>query len=962
MRTLRQLWPPGHDGGRIRSNLGSGGAIVVPRVDEPGARVSMFLFRLGGRIARRRGLVLAVWGLLLAGLIGAAGMLGTHYDDSFVIPGTESQEGQDLLADRFGLTGTSGQVLITSASGPITGRAGSAAVADIVGDIDDLSGVATGNPLTGDYPQVSDDGRSTIVSVRFTSPAPSEETLEAVTEAASPAASSGVETWVGGDAYKDTSEPSRVPELLGLLVSFLILAVTFGSLLAAGMPILSSLVGVGITMSSIVLITSVTTVSSSAPTLAEMLGLAVGIDYALFILSRHRRHLGEGHSPTESMSRALATAGSAVVFAGTTVVIALAGLSVARIPVLTVMGLSAAAAVSIAVLLALTLLPAAALLLGERLRPKPRRERRRRSGRPRSARTGFGVRWVTATTRFPLLTITAVLVLFGLAASPATDLDLALPDNSTAPSDTPQRETYDQITAAFGAGYNSPLSVTADIITSSDPSDTVDRLAAEVADVPDVVAILQATPNQEADTGLVALIPAEGQTASSTSELVQELRDRSAGWEDELGVRDILVTGQTAINIDVSQRLADALLPFAALVIGLSVVLLMVVFRSIAVPLKATLGYLLSVGAALGAVVAAFQWGWLDPVMGESAGPIVSFLPIFVMGVLFGLAMDYEMFLVSAMREEYVQSGDPRQAVLRGFRSSSVVVTAAALIMTSVFVAFIPGGSATIKPIALGLAVGVAVDAFVVRMTLVPAVLMMLGRWAWWLPAWLERLLPEVDVEGAALHRKIDYEEWQAGTGPTALLARNLVAHEGAPGVDVVASPGVVTQVQVPAGVDGHALGHVLVGRATAQGGELVVGGRLLPEQREEVNLVATLVELDRGDPAVVTEEAIRATARLTSRRRSTQRGHVDRTLALASELGTLVGSDDSRTLWPATVQAAQAVARDVELIALAGTDDLLLTEDRQRAERLAAELAELGPAVVLLREPTPTGRQMSDD
>ncbi len=429
---------------------------------------------------------------------------------------------------------------------------------------------------------------------------------------------------------------------------------------------------------------------------------------------------------------------------------------------------------------------------------------------------------------------------------------------------------------------------------------------------------------------------------------MQELRDRSAGWEDELDVNDILVTGQTAVNIDVSERLGDALLPFAALVIGLSVVLLMIVFRSIAVPLKATLGYLLSVGAALGAVVAAFQWGWLDPIMGESAGPIVSFLPIFVMGVLFGLAMDYEMFLVSAMREEYVQSGDPREAVLRGFRSSSVVVTAAALIMTSVFVAFIPGGSSTIKPIALGLAVGVAVDAFLVRMTLVPAVLMMLGRWAWWLPDWLDRLLPEVDVEGAALHRKIAYEEWAAGAGPTALLGRRVVAHEGDAAVDVVAPPGVVTHVQVPAEVDGRTLGHVLVGRTRAQGGELVVAGRLLPEQREEVNLAATLVELDG---AAVTEQTIRATARLTSRRRSIQREHVDHTLALAAELARLVGTGGSdTTLWPATLQSAQAVARGVELIVLTGTDDLPLPEDRQRAERLAAGLAELGPAVVLLR------------
>ena len=925
----------------------------------------MFLFRLGGRIARRRGVVLAVWGLVLAALIGGAGMLGTHYDDTFVIPGTQSQEGQDVLADRFGITGTSGQVMVTATSGAITDSAAAQQVKKVAQQIDDLPGVAASDPLSGDYPLVSDDSTSTIIQVRFTSDAPSDSLLEQVTAAGTPDSSSGLETWVGGDAYGDTSEPSRVPELLGLLVSYLILAVTFSSLLAAGMPILSSLVGVGVTLSSIVLFTSLTTVSSSAPTLAEMLGLAVGIDYALFILSRHRRHLAEGHSPTESMSRALATAGSAVVFAGTTVVIALTGLAIARIPVLTVMGLAAAGAVTIAVTLALTLLPAVALLLGERLRPKPRREKRRsRRHRtdhaeetPRPPGVGFATRWVRTVTRVPLLTVAGVLVVLGIAAIPFASLDLALPDNSTAPAGSQQRETYDKITAEFGEGYNAPLSVSADIITSTDPEKTVDRLVTKVSAVPDVVDILQASPNPEADTGLVAVVPREGQTAQSTSELVQRLRDDSPAWEQELGVSEILVAGTTAVNIDVSQRLGAALLPFGALVIGLSLLLLMVVFRSVAVPIKATLGYLLSVGAALGAVVAGFQWGWLDAFVGQSAAPIVSFLPIFVMGVLFGLAMDYEMFLVSAMREEYVQTGDARGAVHQGFRASSKVVTAAALIMTSVFLAFIPDGSSTIKPIALGLAVGVAVDAFVVRMTLVPAVMVLMGRHAWWLPRWLDKVLPEVDVEGAALHRKIDYEEWAAVAGPSAVHARGLTVHTGGPSLDVVARPGAVTRVTVPDGLDERTLGHVLVGRTRHQGGELVVSGRLLPEQREEVNRLATLVELglDQRDVDAVQED-LRATARVATPLRRIRREHVDQTLALVSELSGAVGSAASRVLGPAVVQAAQALAHGVEVVVLTGLDDLLLAEDRQRAERLAAALAARGVAVVLLDgAPQPT-------
>ena len=467
--------------------------------------------------------------------------------------------------------------------------------------------------------------------------------------------------------------------------------------------------------------------------------------------------------------------------------------------------------------------------------------------------------------------------------------------------------------------------------------------------MPDVVDIIQSTPNPEGDTGLVAVVPSAGQTAASTATLVQALRDDSAGWEKEFGVSDILVTGQTAVNIDVSDRLGGALLPFAVLVIGLSLVLLMIVFRSIAVPVKATLGYVLSVGVALGAVVAVFQWGWLDGPLGLQAGPIVSFLPIFVMGVLFGLAMDYEMFLVSAMREDYVQSGDPRGAVLRGFRASSPVVTAAALIMTSVFVAFIPGGSATIKPIALGLAVGVAVDAFIVRMTLVPAVLVLLGHRAWWLPAWLDRLLPEVDVEGAALHRKIAFETWQDDRGETAVMARDLLVHEGAEPVQLAAAPGVVTRMPVPVTLDSRRLGHVLVGREARFDGELVVGGLLLPEQRETVLTNTTLVDLAAVSSDAELASLVRSRSRLEGVSRRRRREFVDR---VREQIGALYG-DGLRT---PVVHAAMALAGDVKVVVLAGMEDLADQRDRARARSLATDLAARGVAVVLLAPPDERG------
>ena len=745
--------------------------------------MSIGLYRLGRAIGRHRGMVVGIWVLVLVALGGAAATFGDRYDDSFSIPGTESQEGQDLLAERFGLTGANGQVLFEARTGKITDPANASEVASLVTAIGKVEGVSITDPLTATTPTLNTGSTATLTQIAFADQVPSDDTLEKVQEAGTPPAGSPVTTSIGGDAYKSSSDPSKVPELLGLLVSFLILVLTFRSLIAAGMPILTALIGVGVTITSVMGVSHIITVSSTAPTLAEMLGLAVGIDYALFILSRHRAQLAEGLDPVESMSRALATAGSAVVFAGTTVIIALGGLTVAQIPVLTVMGVGAAFAVTVAVLggphPAARDRTAAGRAAPAPAQEAPSAEEAATAAKARTAaspRRGVARIWVGAVTRQPIVTVLAVVVLLGLAAVPALDLRLGLPDNSTAPTDSPQRETYDAITEAFGEGYNAPLVVTADVITSSTPKDTVSDLADAIRTIPGVVAVPQSTPDQGGDTALIQVIPEGGQTSSATADLVTELRAQAPALEKKYGVSTMLVTGQTAANIDASDRLGEALLPFGAIVIGLSLILLMIVFRSIAVPIKATLGYLLSVGAALGAVVVVFQWGWFDALTpGLSDGPVVSFLPIFVMGVLFGLAMDYEMFLVSAMREHYVLTGDPHESVVDGFRASSRVVTAAALIMTSVFVAFIPGGPATIKQIALGLAVGVFVDAFLVRMTLVPAVLVLLGRRAWWLPRWLDRALPVVDVEGAALHRKVAFDDYQAEHGPTTLLARDVV-------------------------------------------------------------------------------------------------------------------------------------------------------------------------------------------
>ena len=931
--------------------------------------MSVFLHRLGGFLGRNAVLVVVGWGLVLGAVVGLAGMLGDDFDDSFSIPGTESQQGQDIVLDRFDQSGTTASIVFTATSGRITGSAHAETVKSVTDAVSAVPGVSMSNPLGPPpgqkEPTLSADGRSTLGTALFDDVDPSEKTLEEVQRAGRPPAGSGLTTSVGGDAYKATDAPSKVPELIGLLISFVILAVTFGSLLAAGMPILSALVGVGVTIGSLIVISHVVTVNSSSPNLAEMLGLAVGIDYALFLLSRYRRQLAEpGITPVVAMSRAMATAGSAVVFAGATVIIALTGLAVARIPVLTVMGLGAAAAVAIAVLVALTLVPSIALLLGERLRPRPRRPRRTRRRRkattPPRERVLLRTRWVHLVTARPVLTTAAVVGLLLVAAIPATRLELALPDNSSAPSNTPQRQTYDAITDAFGEGYNAPLTVTAGVITSDDPAGTVDDLAEGIAALSGVVAVPQATPNESGDTALVQVIPPAGQTATATADLVNELRANSSDLEDQYGVTDLLVTGPTAINIDVSDRLAGALLPFAAIVIGLSLLLLMIVFRSVAVPLKATLGYLLSVGAALGIVVVVFQWGWLGGLMpGVTVGPIVSFLPIFLMGVLFGLAMDYEMFLVSAMREEYVRSGDPRDAIYSGFRASAAVVTAAALIMTSVFTAFVPDGSNTIKPIAFGLAVGVFIDAFLVRMTLVPAVLMLLGRRAWWLPAWLDARIPSVDVEGAAMHRKIDYEDWEKTHGTAALVARDLRVRADSPPVHLEAPPTLVTHLRVPEDVDPVELAMVLVGRQKPHSGELVVGGLLLPEQGGAVQSAAAYVEVGRpGDERQSLSEQVHDRARLTTSSRRSRAEFVALGTALADDLVRAAATVDGHA-GPLGRSAVRAAAVEAALAVAGGARLLVLIEEGPEstvpagtAEALAQKLSREGiTAVVVLPE-----------
>lgn len=608
------------------------------------------------------------------------------------------------------------------------------AVEAAVRDIERLDQVAL---VTSPYAEnvknaVSAGGRAAIIAVPLdvpqaeTTPA-TKQRLQDIGAGLERRIGAGATVHVGGDAFSNAVPKLSPTEGIGLVIAFLVLFLVFRSLVAAAMPMVTAVFGVAVAVALIFAATVLTPISSTAPMLAVMLGLAVGIDYALFILSRHRDQLGEGLEVEESIARATATAGSAVVFAGITVVIALLGLAVAGIPFLTTMGVAAAFSVCVAVAVAVTATPALLAVAGERLRPRPRRRR------PGRERVPLSRRWVRLATRSPIVTIVVVVAALGLCALPAADLRLALPNSGTEAPGTPARDTFDAIARHFGPGYNAPLVVSVDVLDTTDPVGVTDKIAAEIERLDGVAAVPVATPNRKGDTAIIQVVPDSPGDSPQTEALVQRLRDRAEHFRRTYGVATA-VTGFTAVGIDVSARLAGALLPFGAVVVGLSLVLLAMVFRSIAVPVKAALGYLLSVGAAFGATSFVFQQGHLAQALGvQHTGSVISFLPIILMGVLFGLAMDYEVFLLSRMREEYVHHRDPHRAIESGFVSASTVVVAAAVIMFAVFAAFVPEGSATIKPIAFSLAVGVFVDAFIVRMTLVPAVLALLGHRAWWL-------------------------------------------------------------------------------------------------------------------------------------------------------------------------------------------------------------------------------------
>jgi putative drug exporter of the RND superfamily len=693
--------------------------------------MSSVVQRLGLASYRHRRRVLAIWVGLVVVLAILAGSFSKSFSEEFKIPGTGSQQTIDLLKERLpAASGASGVIVLAAPAGAKI-EADAVAIERGVAIAGKTPGVVLVTDPLKTPGAISKDGRYALAQVQFAEEkddiAPAQR--ERLQDSFAAAEEAGLDVQFGGAAGEEKSKIGGAPEVIGLIVALLVLTITFGSLLTAGLPLVTAVTGVAIGALGISLATAFTELSSTSTSLAAMLGLAVGIDYALFIVSRYRTSVVGGMEMEEAIGHAAGTSGSAVVFAGSTVAIALAALAVCGIPFLTAMGLAAAGTVVFAVLIALTLVPALLGFAGERaLRGKDLE-------RPRGTEMTLGNRWVGVITRHRHAAAGFGAVVLLVLAIPVLNLRLGLPGAGTAPRHETKRQAYDLIAKGFGVGADGSLTVVAEL-----PPMSKDGAAAEVVarlgKLADVAAVGEPIYDPARSLAVIAVTPRSGPESIATEGLVEAIRSQTVGATGP----QLLVAGQTASNIDVSRRLSDSLPLYLLVVVGLALVLLTVAFRSVLVPLVAVVGFLLTIGAAFGTVVAVFQEGTGAGLLGiEASATILSFLPVLAIGILFGLAMDYQVFLVSRMREEHAVGAEALDAVRIGFRSGARVVAAAGLIMISVFAGFVLPEEPIIKSIGFALAVGILFDAFIVRMTIVPAVMAMLGERAWWLPKWLDR-------------------------------------------------------------------------------------------------------------------------------------------------------------------------------------------------------------------------------
>jgi RND superfamily putative drug exporter len=710
--------------------------------------MSQFLFRLGRRCATHPFRTIGVWVLIAVAVFAWDGTAGGEPTNDYRVPGVESQHASDTLADQFPtFAGASGRVVFHVDDGRIDTAANRGA---IEGAVARLAGGADVTVVTDPFdpaaPTVSPDGRTAYATVQYGELTLQPEHYDEVVDAVGPTRADGVQTEISGDIAGAAAEVEG-QEGIGLIVALIVLLVAFGSVIAAGVPVATALIGVALGGAGLGIMAGFTDVPDTSPVLAIMIGLGVGIDYALFVVTRFRQHLHEGMSVPDAAGRANATAGQAVLFAGTTVVIAIVGLLLAGLPAVTTMGFAIAISVVVAMVIAVTLLPGLLGWAGLRI-DKFAIHRRRATDAAHETISG---RWAHQVGRRPGRYAVVALVALVALAAPVLSLRMGWADDGNAAPGTTQRQAYDLTTEAYGPGFNGPLTVVVEDPEGATGSGAVTRVHDALAATDGVAMVSQPLTNDSGDTSVIFANPTTAPGDEATAELLDEVRGDVLPTAVAGTGATAEVTGSTAFFEDLSARISERLPLFIAAVVALSFVLLAIVFRSLLVPLKAAVMNVLSIGAAYGVIVAIFQWGWGKGLVGlDETVPINPFVPLIMFAILFGLSMDYEVFLLSRIREEWLRSGDSHTSVVDGLGATARVITSAALIMISVFLGFVVGDDVTIKMFGIGLATAVLLDATVVRMVLVPATMALLGNANWWLPGWLDRLLPHLDLEGGA--------------------------------------------------------------------------------------------------------------------------------------------------------------------------------------------------------------------
>ena len=696
--------------------------------------MTRMLYRLGGAAAAHPWRTLAIWLVVAALATGLAGAAGGTPQDDWNVPGTASQAGTDLLREEFpAASGAVDRVVVHDPDGDAVATEEVAGLSERLADLPHVLEVFP--------PRVSEDGATVLIEVRYDVPVTDAAIfgdLAPLEDAAAPAVDAGLQVAFGGEVPDSAGlAPGGAGEVIGVVVALLLLVLTFGSVVAAGLPILVALLGLGVGSAGVLLLAAVIDVSTSAPTVATMVALGVGIDYALLLVTRHVEGLRAGLSVREAAARSTATAGRSVVFAGSTVLVSLMGLGLAGLQTYATFGLATAIGVISVMAAALTVVPAVLGLAGPRVLPrKVRRHAETTSGTPLAAR------WAGRVGRSPLPWALGALLLLLALAAPVTDLRLWPADVSAQPVESTTRQAHDLIADAFGPGANGPFLVAVDL--DAVPADRLADLRADLAAVPGVAGVGEPVVSPTGGAAVLVLEPTTEPADEATTELLAHLRA-------DVLPDGVHVTGQTPVLADITDLLDERLWVVIAFVVGVSVLLLTLAFRSPVVALKAAVMNLLSIGAAYGVMVAVFSWGWGRELFGlDQTVPISSWVPILMFAVAFGLSMDYEVFLLGRVREEWRRTGDPHASVVAGLASTGRLITAAAAIMVAVFLGFATEGDLILKQVGAGLAVAILVDATVVRMVLVPATMALLGRWNWWLPGWLDRLLPHLDVEPPA--------------------------------------------------------------------------------------------------------------------------------------------------------------------------------------------------------------------